>query len=176
MDEQPKSKKREIIAALAVLIVIVAIVGAASASNKKKGDLAATSTATTSSTPGSAESATSPASTSSSANNSGSNSVATASAYKDGEYMATGSYDSPGGTESITVDVTLKNGVVTATSATSGATDNDAEEYQSQFISGYKSLIVGRDVNSVGLSRVSGSSLTSQGFNSALEQIKQQAR
>lgn len=96
--------------------------------------------------------------------------------YKDGTYQATGSYVSPGGNESITISVTLKDGVVTETSATSGANDPTAKQYQGEFIAGYKDQVVGKKVSSIKLSRVSGSSLTSQGFNSALEQIKQQAQ
>jgi hypothetical protein len=70
----------------------------------------------------------------------------------------------------------LQNGVITGTSATGGANDPEASQYQSQFISGYKSLVVGKSIDSVSLSRVSGSSLTSQGFNNALQQIKNQAK
>jgi uncharacterized protein with FMN-binding domain len=170
MDQQPTGKKREIIAALAVLIVIVAIVAGASFANKKDSDDSTTKTAsiTATSTPKTSNTAATTDTTSAD--------TTAASAYKDGSYSATASYDSPGGTEKITIDVTLQNGVVTATSATSGATDPEASEYQGDFISGYKQLVVGKKVESISLSRVSGSSLTSQGFNSALTAIKKQAQ
>jgi hypothetical protein len=157
MNQTPASKKREIIAALAVLIVIVAIVTAASMSAKQNpADAAVATTTTTTTTPAS--------------------STAPSTAYKNGSYTAVGSYDSPGGSEGITVDVTLQNGIITATSATSGANDVEAGEYQSMFISGYKKLVVGKNIASVKVSRVSGSSLTSQGFNSAIQKIAAAAK
>jgi cytoskeletal protein RodZ len=173
MEPQQNSKKREIIAALAVLIVVVAIVAAAAVANKKKADSDTAMVSTKSST-----SATAPASSTdtSSANGSTSGATSSTSTYKDGDYSATGTYDSPGGTEHITVHVTLKNDVVTATSAKSGTGDPEAQEYQDDFISGYKQQVVGKDIGSISLSRVSGSSLTSQGFNNAVSQIKSEAR
>jgi hypothetical protein len=65
---------------------------------------------------------------------------------------------------------------VTDTSAISGANDSDARDFQSQFIGGYKKLVVGKKIDSIRLSHVSGSSLTSQGFNDAIGQIKSQAK
>lgn len=173
MDQQPTGKKKEIIAALAVLIVIAAIVTAASLSVKKKNaDMAASSSTGSTSTEHQTTTDTSTDNTSTTTTPD----VASTPSYKDGSYTATGSYSSPGGLESITIDVTLKDGVVTATSAQSGAVDSDGREYQSMFISGYKRLVVGKNIDSISLSRVSGSSLTSQGFNSALEKIKSQAQ
>jgi len=96
--------------------------------------------------------------------------------YKDGTYSATGQYFSPGGQESVRVDLTLTNDVVTASSVESGANDPTAESYQTSFISGYKAYVIGKKINTIKLSNVSGSSLTSQGFNDALKQIEQQAK
>lgn len=98
------------------------------------------------------------------------------STYKNGTYKATGSYLSPGGRESIDLTVTIENGVITKTELVQNATDRDAREYQEEFAKGYADLVVGKEVNSVKLSRVAGSSLTSNGFNSALNQIKQDAK
>jgi uncharacterized protein with FMN-binding domain len=96
--------------------------------------------------------------------------------YKDGTYTATGSYSSPGGTESIKVTLTIANDTVTAASVTGDAKDSDSKEYQDMFIRNYKDQVVGRSVDSISLSRVSGSSLTSDGFNDALKQIKSAAQ
>jgi uncharacterized protein with FMN-binding domain len=95
--------------------------------------------------------------------------------YKDGSYSASGSYDSPGGEESIKINVTLQANVITATSAVSGSNSFQSRQYQEEFIGGYKPLVIGKNINTVHLSRVSGSSLTSQGFNEALDAIKNQA-
>ena len=96
--------------------------------------------------------------------------------YKDGTYKATGSYSSPGGLESIDLTVTIKDGVITDTSLVTNAKSGDAKNYQAEFASAYKGLIVGKDVERVTLSRVAGSSLTSNGFNRALEQIRTDAK
>jgi len=98
------------------------------------------------------------------------------SGYKDGTYKASGGYRSPGGAETVDLTVTLAGGVVTSTDFSAHASTRDAEDYQSRFKGGYKALVVGKKIDDVSLSRVAGSSLTSGGFNQALEQIKQDAK
>lgn len=97
------------------------------------------------------------------------------SAYKDGTYSATGSYVSPGGRETIDLTVTIENGVITSTSIAANEASGEARDYIQRFASGYQSEVVGKSVNEVELSRVAGSSLTSNGFNDALDQIKNEA-
>lgn len=106
----------------------------------------------------------------------GSTDVTSSSHYKDGTYSATGNYFSPGGDESIAVQVTLKGDVITAVNATSNATRPDSIRYQSIFLENYKPLVIGKKIDDVVLNKVSGSSLTSRGFNEALSQIKAQAK
>lgn len=99
------------------------------------------------------------------------------STYEDGIYSATGSYISPAGRESIELTVTIKEGVITNTSIMNQATDPEALQHQELFSDHYKTLIVGKKINDVAsLSRVAGSSLTSNGFNDALDQIKDDAK
>ena len=95
--------------------------------------------------------------------------------YKDGTYEATGSYSSPGGRESIKVSLTIANGNITSSSVTPEAKNPTAKSYQSDFVSSYKSEVNGKPVNEVKLDSVAGSSLTPNGFEDALEQIKQDA-
>ena len=102
--------------------------------------------------------------------------ASTTSSYKDGTYTATGSYSSPGGRESIDLVVVIKGGVITETSMVTNAKDGDAKEYQAKFAGAYKNLVIGKSVDKVSLSRVAGSSLTSNGFNDALDQIKSDAK
>jgi uncharacterized protein with FMN-binding domain len=97
------------------------------------------------------------------------------STYKNGTYTATGSYSSPGGTQQIEVTLTLANDVVTAASAVGKATDGDAREFQSEFVANFKGQVVGKSIASLNLGKVSGSSLTPKGFNSAVSAIKSQA-
>lgn len=98
-----------------------------------------------------------------------------ATGYRDGTYSATGSYISPGGRESIELEVTIENGVITATDLEQNATSREGRDYQAAFAGGYAELVVGKNVDEVSLSRVAGSSLTSNGFNAALDQIKDDA-
>lgn len=99
------------------------------------------------------------------------------SGYTDGTYTATASYRTPESSEQVTVTLTLKDGVVTSSSLSFPQTrERESRQYQSQFESGYKQYVVGKTIDSISLSRVSGSSLTSNGFNAALEEIKTQAK
>ncbi len=95
--------------------------------------------------------------------------------YADGTYTASASYQAPSGTESITVDLTLSGGTVTAVDVSQEATDHEAREFQSRFASGISDAVVGKDLSTLSVSRVSGSSLTSQGFNAALDSIRSQS-
>ena len=98
------------------------------------------------------------------------------SKYKDGTYSAEGSYQSPGGTETIKVTVVLKNDIITdATVVSILAEREQSHEFQGMFISNFKQYVIGKNIDQVHLSKVSGSSLTSGGFNAALTQIKSQA-
>ena len=101
--------------------------------------------------------------------------VATAGTYKNGTYKATGSYNSPGGRESIKLALTIADGKVSDSTVTSEAKNPTAKSYQADFISGYKTQVVGKSVDEIKLDSVAGSSLTPDGFEDALEQIKQDA-
>ncbi len=157
-----ESNNKKLLAYLAVLIVIMVIVGGVVVTKKSESNTSSSESVTTT--------------MNSNDESSASTNQATNSTYKDGTYTASGSYSSPGGQESISVKVTLQDGTVTETSATAGATDKDAEEYQEKFINNYQQLVVGKKIDGIRLSRVAGSSLTSTGFNNALEQIKEQAQ
>lgn len=105
-----------------------------------------------------------------------SNTGASTSVYKDGTYTTMASYSSPGGTEKMTVSLTLKNDKVVASDVTTTPADHDSRYYQQQFIDNYKSVVIGKDISSLQLGRVAGSSLTPIGFNTAVKQIKAQAK
>jgi len=96
--------------------------------------------------------------------------------YKDGTYSAVGHYVSPAGPETINVTITLKDSVVTDANVVSNATNKKSIFMQSAFISGYKPLVVGKNIDEVNLSgNISGSSLTLKGFNEAITQVKAEA-
>lgn len=95
--------------------------------------------------------------------------------YKDGTYTATGTYQSPGGQEQIELTVTLEDGVINSTVAETKAASGTSRQYQKEFVNNYGVEIIGKNVDEVKLDRVAGSSLTSNGFNDALDEIKQEA-
>jgi uncharacterized protein with FMN-binding domain len=106
---------------------------------------------------------------------SGSGSGSTDASYKDGSYTADGSYQAPSGKESITVEVTLADDKITEVTVTPHASDPTAKGHQAEFVGGISDQVVGKDIDTLNVSRVSGSSLTSGGFNAAIEDIKAQA-
>jgi uncharacterized protein with FMN-binding domain len=95
--------------------------------------------------------------------------------YKDGDYKADGSYQAPSGTETVTVQLTLSSDKVTALKVIGHATAGTQATYQAKFVSGIKDQVVGKDLDTLAVSRVAGSSLTSGGFNSAIKDIQGQA-
>jgi uncharacterized protein with FMN-binding domain len=132
----------------------------------------ATATGTTTTDAGSGTTATTTTTAPSSASTAASSGSST---YKDGEYTASGQYQSPNGTESITVDLTIADDKVTAVTVTGTPSGPDATNYQSQFESNIASIVVGQDISTLSVSKVAGSSLTSAGFNAAVDSIKSQA-
>ncbi|HEV7740988.1 MAG TPA: FMN-binding protein [Pseudolysinimonas sp.] len=99
----------------------------------------------------------------------------TDASYTDGTYTADGSYNAPSGTESITVEVTLASDKITGITVTPHATDPTAKGHQAEFVGGIADQVVGKDIDTLNVTRVSGSSLTSGGFKIAIEAIKEQA-
>lgn len=98
------------------------------------------------------------------------------SVYKDGTYTATGTYTSPGGEDKIDVTLTIKNDVIVAVSAVENTDHPTSKRFQGMFLSGYKQYVVGKNIATLSLTKVSGSSLTPKGFNDALLKIKAQAK
>lgn len=181
--EQPANKNQKAIAAAMVVLAIIVVAVVVTVMNKKQtpsnqtteatntsNTVETTATDTTTTQPFTATSTTTTDTTTSSSTSSAS------STYKDGTYTASDSYQTPGGEEDITVNVTLKGDIVSAITVSQRANNHDSQEYQTAFAQNYKSQVVGKKISAIKLSRVSGSSLTSEGFNAALEQIKTKAQ
>jgi uncharacterized protein with FMN-binding domain len=98
------------------------------------------------------------------------------SKYKDGTYTSEGSYNSPGGPDKVKVTLTLQNDVVTALTFTPEPGDPTSSRYQGIFAAGINQIVVGMNIDQLNVTKVSGSSLTSTGFNDAVAQIKAQAQ
>ena len=144
--------------AAASVLGIVTLAGCAGAAEAEPATTAATPKATQSDSASAAASA-----------------GASGSAYTDGTYTADGSYQTPESVEKISVTVTLQDDVITAVSVSGNPQKRESEEYQSKFIGGISSEVVGKSIDEISVSRVAGSSLTSGGFNQAIETIKAEA-
>lgn len=113
---------------------------------------------------------------SSSADSSTDTSTGTAgAAYADGTYTASGSYQTPETVETIEVTITLADDIITAVEVSGDPQASESERYQSEFIGGIDDEVVGQNIDDISVDRVAGSSLTSGGFNDAIDAIKDEA-
>ena len=125
--------------------------------------------ATGASTPA-ASSGTAPSGTASSA------AAAIGGEYQDGEYTAKGSYIPPSNTkEEVTVSLTLSDGVVTDLEVSTSGNHPTSKRYQAEFTDGVQQEVVGKPLDEVKVDKIASSSLTSSGFNKALDEIKSEA-
>jgi uncharacterized protein with FMN-binding domain len=107
----------------------------------------------------------------------GTGAVANASTkYTDGTYTADGSYSSPGGEEEIAVTLTVKSNLVTAVKVTTVKADPTAAQYEQMFAGGISAVAVGKPLATLSVGTVAGSSLTTQGFTTALNDIRTKAQ
>ena len=96
--------------------------------------------------------------------------------YKDGTYSAEGSYFSPTGGEKVGVELTTKGDIVTDVVFIPEATHPTSVNFQNKFAAGYKQYVVGKSLDQINVGKVSGSSLTPNGFNDAVAKIKVEAK
>lgn len=106
----------------------------------------------------------------------GTTSTSSNATYKDGTYTAPGTYVSPGGQERISVTLTLAKNIITAVKVVTVKADPTATGYEQMFEGGISGVAVGKNLNSLKVGVVAGSSLTSMGFNNALATIKADAK
>ena len=101
---------------------------------------------------------------------------ADAGAYADGDYSAEGSYSNPGGQSTVKVDLTINDGTISDVTVTPEAENGTSKQYQEKFAGGIADEVVGKSLDDLDVTKVAGSSLTSGGFNEAIEQIKSDAQ
>lgn len=105
------------------------------------------------------------------------NNATNSSGYKDGTYTATAQYYVPHGSNDITVKVTIKDGVITAIDDSNNYADRESAAYINSFNQTISGKVVGKALSSVAsLSRVGGASLTTEGFDTAIQDIMSQAQ
>jgi uncharacterized protein with FMN-binding domain len=95
--------------------------------------------------------------------------------YADGDYEAEGSYTNPGGESTVKVELTISDGTISDLTVTPEATNGTSKQYQAKFAGGIAAEVVGKSLDDLDVQKVAGSSLTSQGFNDAIESIKGEA-
>jgi uncharacterized protein with FMN-binding domain len=96
------------------------------------------------------------------------------SRYADGVCRARGWYGSL--PSSITVVVTLTDGVIKAVRVRPHATNPTSLQLQRRFAAAVPAVVVGKRIDTVKVGRLAGSSGTPVGFNDAIDRIKRQAR
>ena len=93
--------------------------------------------------------------------------------YTDGEYSVTGLY--AGAKKSIGVKLKLHDGKIADVEVTPQGTNRMSLGLQKRFAVAVPEVVVGKPIDEVHLDKLAGSSLTTQGFNDALEKIKSEA-
>ncbi|WP_156367948.1 FMN-binding protein [Aeromicrobium sp. Leaf291] len=96
--------------------------------------------------------------------------------YTAGTYEGSGSYSNPGGTSEVDVEITLGDGGVIDDVTVTPKASGTSKQYQEKFAGGIADEIVGKNIDDIDVSKVAGSSLTSGGFNEAVDQIKSEAQ
>jgi len=110
-----------------------------------------------------------------SAPDAGSPASSTGAEYNDGTYTETGDYTSPDGAEEVEVTLSLENNVITDVTVVGFGESPNSKQFQGEFINGIASEVVGKNIDELAVDKVAGSSLTSGGFNKAVDAIKADA-
>ena len=113
--------------------------------------------------------------TTSGSTDSGDTTTTTSGDYTDGTYTESGSYQAPSGTETVEVTVTLADNTITDVTVVGEASDPQAKRHQSEFSDGIAAEVVGKNIDEISVDKIGGSSLTSGGFNEAIDAIKADA-
>jgi len=111
--------------------------------------------------------------TSSSISSSSLNSItSSSSSFKDGTYSANGTFATPGGDQMIGVTLKIQNSKIASVSIQDKTTDERSAEYAKIFSDSISQVVVGQPISKAYLNgQVNGASLTSGGFNNALDTI-----
>lgn len=96
--------------------------------------------------------------------------------FKDGTYADSVNYSVERNAENIKVILTLSGDKVTDVSIVNTTSDPQSEQYQTRFEYAYKSLVVGKKITDVNLSRVAGASETTFAFMEAINNIENAAK
>ncbi|MBH0008559.1 FMN-binding protein [Salinibacterium sp. SWN1162] len=101
--------------------------------------------------------------------------AATGTEYADGTYTESGDYTSPNGPEKVDVTLTLASDTITDVTVVGYGENPNSIQFQGEFIDGIAAEVVGKNIDELSVDKVAGSSLTSGGFNNAVDAIKADA-
>lgn len=110
-----------------------------------------------------------------SSSNTASTNNTTSSTYSDGQYSSDINYSVPGSQNTISVTLTINSDTITDITVNDSYSDRESDRYITGFESSIESKVVGKKISNISLSRVGGASLTTNAFNRALNNIKNQA-
>lgn len=97
--------------------------------------------------------------------------------YEDGTYSTTISYTVPHGySNGLTAKVTVENSKVTAVNVEHDYTDRESGMFIDSFESELQSAVVGQDIGDLSLARIGGATLTTQAFDDAITDIRNDAK
>lgn len=96
--------------------------------------------------------------------------------YRNGTYSATGMYASPAGQEEVVITLVIENDRVASAEFVGRATNPGSIKNQTLFDAGFDQYVIGKEIDSIKLEVVNGSSLTPKGFIDALVKIKAEAQ
>ncbi|MEM1312839.1 MAG: hypothetical protein AAGF07_05255 [Patescibacteria group bacterium] len=96
--------------------------------------------------------------------------------YENGVYTSTGTYTSPAGSESIEVELSLNEDIISQVSITNLATNRVSIGYQEKFQEGISGRVVGKKLDEATVGKINGSSLTGDGFNEVVQSIQKEAK
>lgn len=99
----------------------------------------------------------------------------TGAEYTDGTYTESGDYTSPNGAEKVDVTLTIESNTVTDVTVVGYGENPNSIQFQGEFIDGIADEVVGKNIDELSVDKVAGSSLTSGGFNKAVDAIKADA-
>lgn len=101
---------------------------------------------------------------------------ASSSGFTDGRFTKTAPYQTPGGTETVTVTVGLRAGEVTSVEVVGSEHTANAKHYVEAFAGGVAGQVVGKKIAGLQVGAIAGSSLTPNGFNAAVAKIAAAAK
>ena len=142
----------------------------------EKNNSSTTGSSTTNSSQNIGQRSNASSSTNSSQAQTNTSSSASSAGYKNGTYTAQSSYMVPHGQNTISVQMSVENGSITAVKTSHNYSDQESAYYTESFNSLIEQKVVGKSLSKLSVGRVGGASLTSSAFDDAIATIQNEAK